>query len=76
MYLGLIEIKPSFFLPRKLSLLIKNAEVFMYIDSIVLYGLVIVALACIMITYVGVYAYKHIKEDSAKADQVINNKAV
>lgn len=46
----------------------------MYIDSIVLYGLVIVALACIMITYVGFYAYKHIKEDSAKADRGIKNK--
>ena len=45
----------------------------MYIDSIVLYGLVIVALTCSMITYVGVYAYKHIKEDSARADQRINN---
>lgn len=40
----------------------------MYIDSIVLYGLVIVALACIMITYVGIYAYRHIKEDSAKVE--------
>lgn len=46
----------------------------MYIDSIVVYGLVIVALACIMIAYVGVYAYRHIKEDSARADQGINNK--
>jgi hypothetical protein len=46
----------------------------MYIDSIVLYGLVIVALTCTMITYVGVYAYKHIKEDSAKADQRVSNK--
>lgn len=47
----------------------------MYIDSIVLYGLVIVTLTCIMITYVGFYAYKHIKEDSARAAQGINNKA-
>jgi len=46
----------------------------MYIDSIVLYGLVIVTLTCIMITYVGFYAYKHIKEDSAKADQGIENR--
>lgn len=42
----------------------------MYIDSIVLYGLVIVALTCIMISYVWVYAYKHIKEDAAKAEQM------
>jgi hypothetical protein len=47
----------------------------MYIDSIVLYGLVIVTLTCTMITYVGFYAYKHIKQDSAKADQGINSKA-
>lgn len=40
----------------------------MYMDSIVAYGLVIVLLACVMITYVGIYAYKHIKEDAAKAD--------
>lgn len=46
----------------------------MYIDSIVLYGLVIVALTCIMISYVWVYAYKHIKEDTAKAEQGIKNK--
>jgi hypothetical protein len=48
----------------------------MYIDSIVLYGLVIVTLTCTMITYVGFYAYKHIKEDAAKADQGMNNEAV
>jgi len=47
----------------------------MYIDSIVLYGLVIVALACIMIIYVGFYAYKHIKQDSEKAEQGLNNKS-
>jgi len=46
----------------------------MYIDSIVLYGLVIVALTCIMITYVGVYAYKHIKDECAKVDQGIEDK--
>lgn len=46
----------------------------MYIDSIVLYGLVIVSLTCIMITYVGFYAYKHIKEDSVKVGQVVKNK--
>lgn len=45
----------------------------MYIDSIVIYGLVIVALTCFIISYVWVYAYKHIKEDSAKADQSIRS---
>lgn len=48
----------------------------MYMDSIVAYGLVIVALACIMITYVGIYAYKHIKEDSAKADRESSKKTI
>lgn len=48
----------------------------MYIDSIVLYGLVIVALTCIMISYVWVYAYKHIKEDSAKANKELAKKAI
>ena len=48
----------------------------MYIDSIVLYGLVIVALTCIVITYVGVYAYQHIKEESAKVGQIGSNKSV
>ncbi|HEX7764860.1 MAG TPA: hypothetical protein VF433_14775 [Cellvibrio sp.] len=47
----------------------------MYMDSIVAYGLVIVSLACLMITYVGIYAYKHIKEDSAKADRELGKKA-
>lgn len=47
----------------------------MYIDSIVLYGLVIVALTCTMITYVGVFAYKHIKDECAKVDQGIKDNA-
>jgi hypothetical protein len=60
----------------KLNLLIQRLGVSMYIDSIVLYGLVIVALTCIMISYVGVYAYRHIKEDSDKAEQLLRNKLV
>ena len=48
----------------------------MYIDSIVLYGLVIVTLTCIMLAYVGFYAYRHIKEDSAKADKGVKNNIV
>ena len=70
----MISIKSSLYHPRKLNSSVGNVEVDMYIDSIVLYGLVIVALACIMITYVGVYAYQHIKEDSARADQRIKTK--
>ncbi len=40
----------------------------MYIDEIVVLSLVIVALTCVMLGYVGVFAYKHIKNDIAKAD--------
>lgn len=37
----------------------------MYLDSIVVLGLVIVALTCAMLGYVGFFAYKHIKADIA-----------
>jgi hypothetical protein len=69
-------IKLLLHLLSKLNLLIQRLGVSMYIDSIVLYGLVIVALTCIMISYVGVYAYRHIKEDSDKAEQLLRNKLV
>ncbi len=42
----------------------------MYIDTVVAFGLLIVALTCIMIGYVGYYAYKHIKQDSEAADKL------
>ncbi len=45
----------------------------MYFDTVVVSGLVIVTLTCIMITYVGIYAYKHIKEDSAKFEREAKN---
>lgn len=41
----------------------------MYMDGVVAYGLVIVALACVMLGYVGRFAYRHFKEDEAKAQQ-------
>jgi len=37
----------------------------MYLDSVVVLGLVIVALTCAILVYVGFYAYKHIKADIA-----------
>lgn len=37
----------------------------MYLDSVIVLGLIIIILSCVMITYVGVYAYKHIKADTA-----------
>jgi len=40
----------------------------MYLDEIVILSLVIVVLTCVMLTYVGVFAYRHIKNDSANAD--------
>lgn len=48
----------------------------MYLDSIVALGMAIVILCCIMITYVGVYAYKHIKADIASHPNEIENKLV
>ncbi len=41
----------------------------MYIDSVVVAGLLIVVLCCVIFTYVGIYAYKHIKQDSLTADK-------
>lgn len=35
----------------------------MYIDTVVASGLIIVALVCVMAVYIGVFAYKHIKQD-------------
>jgi hypothetical protein len=44
-------------------------EYLMYIDSYVISGLIIVALTCVVVGYVGYFGYKHIKEDMAKADK-------
>ncbi len=41
----------------------------MYIDTVVASGLIIVALICVMAAYIGVFAYKHIKQDIADADK-------
>ncbi len=41
----------------------------MYIDTVVASGLIIVALVCVMATYIGVFAYKHIKQDIAASDK-------
>ncbi len=40
----------------------------MYIDSYVASGLVIVGLTCVVIGYVGYYAYRHIKQDIARTE--------
>lgn len=39
----------------------------MYIDAVVVSGLVIVALVCVMGAVMGVYAYKHFQQDVADA---------
>lgn len=41
----------------------------MYLDTVVVSGLVIVALVCVMATYIGVFAYKHIKQDIAASEK-------
>ena len=46
----------------------------MYLDSVVALGLIIIVLCCVMITYVGVYAYKHIKADIASHPDEARNK--
>ena len=50
------------------AVFLSNLEVDMYLDSIVLGGLLIVSLTCAMLCYVGFYAYKHIKSDAARFD--------
>ena len=40
----------------------------MYIDTVVASGLVIVALVCVMAAYIGIFAYKHIKQDIANSE--------
>ncbi len=37
----------------------------MYFDSVVVSGLIIVALTCYVFVYVGRYAYQHFKSDLA-----------
>lgn len=69
-----MHIKSLFLSSRKLKQLKVNVEVNMYLDSVVVLGLVIVALSCVMITYVGIYAYKHIKADLASHPDDAANK--
>ena len=41
----------------------------MYIDVVVVSGLIIVALVCVMAGYIGVFAYKHFQQDLADAEK-------
>ncbi|BFM16005.1 hypothetical protein R50073_21880 [Maricurvus nonylphenolicus] len=44
----------------------------MYMDGVVAYGIVIVALTCVVVGYVGRYMIKHIREDAEKAEKQAN----
>ena len=55
-------------LPGLLSWVYKF-EMGMYIDTVVVSGLVIVVLVCVMAAYIGVFAYKHIKQDVAASEK-------
>ncbi len=39
----------------------------MYVDGVIVFGLVIVVLTCAVVGYVGRYAYRHIKQDTEEA---------
>ncbi len=41
----------------------------MYMDEVVVSGLVIVVLTCVFLAYVGRYAYRHIKDEMRKSDK-------
>ncbi len=41
----------------------------MYLDSVVISGLVIVLLTCVMMVYVGRYAYRHFKQEMSKSEK-------
>ncbi len=48
----------------------------MYVDSVVVLGLLIIILSCAMIIYVGIYAYKHIKADVTSHPEEAANKVL
>jgi len=41
----------------------------MYMDGVVAYGLVIVALTCVVVGYVGYFMVRHIKDDVKKTGE-------
>lgn len=49
----------------------------MYIDGVILFSLLMIALILWMMGYVGLYAYRHIREDTRKAEEgerkMVNN---
>jgi flagellar basal body-associated protein FliL len=45
----------------------------MYIDGVILFSLLMIALIIWMMAYVGIYFFRHIKQDSEKAKKKIDN---
>lgn len=46
----------------------------MYIDSVVVLSLIVVVVTCVIVTYIGYHAYKHIKADTLAFDRAMTNK--
>ncbi|TQV78214.1 DUF3149 domain-containing protein [Exilibacterium tricleocarpae] len=40
----------------------------MYLDTVVVSGLVVVILTCVIVAWVGRYALRHMREDKPEAD--------
>ena len=47
----------------------------MYIDGVILFSLLMIALILVMMAYIGVYFFKHIKQDAKAADNKTKNRA-
>jgi hypothetical protein len=45
----------------------------MYLDTVVVSGLIIVALCCVMTAYVSYYVYKKVREDASKENDKTSN---
>ena len=45
----------------------------MYLDTVVVSGLIIVALCCVMTAYVSYYVYKKVREDAPKENDKTSN---
>jgi CHASE3 domain sensor protein len=45
----------------------------MYLDTVVISGLIIVALCCVMMVYVTYYAYKHISNDIKRVSSSVED---
>jgi flagellar basal body-associated protein FliL len=48
-----------------------NLEVLMYIDGVILFSLLMIALILWMMAYVGIYFFRHIKQDTEKQEKKV-----